>query len=345
MRIYSRLRRGPITIDIIKAWARKNDIQVSERTLYRDLKEIEQSIMPEGERIVVIEGEKNKKTWKIEYHNSADKLNDFDINSFLLFKNFAPLVLVSARSKSLYKIENMFYTYYSKSRFEHLATVADFQIAGTDFYEFSHAEDYQQVLEDCVWSVQHKREMLIKSILYDHTSIAANVTFPIYLLPLQILYHRGCIHVAGLIKNTHKPIVIALEQFDDYELTNHMFDNTQLLPLLVQEMNKRFGITENMNDKVYDIAIEFSQFTGSFVANHFWHPSQQFTQRKNGNILMTMTCGINRELVGWIFQWMSNAKVLRPRCLQALVKDRLEAVSKLYTHQQVLQSNNIFRAQ
>ena len=85
LRIYSRLRRSPVTIEIIKEWVKKSEIEISERQLYRDLKEIESSISLEGERVIVYEGEKNRKTWKIEFSESKEAATVFDINTFYLF--------------------------------------------------------------------------------------------------------------------------------------------------------------------------------------------------------------------------------------------------------------------
>lgn len=31
---------------------------------------------------------------------------------------------------------------------------------------------------------------------------------------------------------------------------------------------------------------------------------------------MTIKCGINRELLGWLFQWMYNVRILEPAILQ-----------------------------
>lgn len=135
LKIYSRLKHGPVTLEIIKNWAKKNDIEVSTRTFYRDLKDLETSLMIDDERIVVTEGEKNKKTWKIEYNNSKSGLREFEINSYLLFKNLLPLPVVLSRQQSLKNIEKLFYASYSKSRFENFATVADQQIVGRHFYE------------------------------------------------------------------------------------------------------------------------------------------------------------------------------------------------------------------
>lgn len=94
LKIYSRLRRGPVTIEILTKWASKNGIEVSPRSLYRDLKEIEQLQLIDGETIVVTEGEKNRKIWKIEFSENQRHISEYDINSYALFKNFATLPVI-----------------------------------------------------------------------------------------------------------------------------------------------------------------------------------------------------------------------------------------------------------
>ena len=86
-----------------------------------------------------------------------------------------------------------------------------------------------------------------------------------------------------------------------------------------------------------------SENADSFVQNQFWHQTQIFEKLDNGNILMKITCGINRELVGWIFQWMSNAKVLKPNILANMVADKLVETAQLYKENSPIISNNSFR--
>ena len=344
LRIYSRLKQGPVTIELIKAWAASNNINISERTFYRDLDDLEIALMLTDEKLIVKTGEKNKKIWKIEFKSSNNDLDEFDINSYLLFKNFLSLPIVRSRKKSLDKIENLFYSTNSKSRFEDYLNIANKQIVGTHFYEVSNIEQYQKILADAIWSIQNKREMEISETDYDYTSISKSLQYPLRLLPLQIIYHRGAVHIAGFIKGKTKLIILALEQMKKYEITNEMFNSKRLLKLLEKETQKRFGITENRNDEIYDIEIEFSELTGTFVQNQFWHQTQIFEKLDNGNILMKITCGINRELVGWIFQWMSNAKVLKPNILANMVADKLVETAQLYQENLPIISNNSFRS-
>lgn len=342
LKIYSRIRRGPVTIEIIKDWCRTSGIIISERQLYRDLKEIENSICFDGEHVTICEGEKNRKVWKIEFKQNASSVSLFDVNTFYLFKNFAPVSLLHARESSLNEFEKLIYQQLSSSPFEKssLATTA---IKSSHFYEFPYQYKEHKLLEDCIWAIQNQRKFKLIKVAYDHTSLSSAVKFPLNLLPLQILYHRGCIHLCGLTEAHKKLVILALEQVCEYEASNDMFDASLFIENMEEQMNKRFGITENMNEQVYDIEIEFSEMTGHFVKNHFWHKTQSFERAANGNWLMRMQCGINRELVGWIFQWMSNARVLQPLMLRQMMETKLSATLDLYTTNIELHSNNVFR--
>ena len=253
-----------------------------------------------------------------------------------------PLPLVKSRKETFVRIENLFYKSYSKSNFEDFSVFADRQISNSYFYELLSLDGYQKILNDAIWSIQNKREMRLVEVGYDYTSIPQTVAYPIDFLPLQILYHRGVIHLSGIVKGKNKILAIALNQLKKYSLTNNMFDNRDLLAALRREMDNRFGITDNMNNEIYDIEIEFSELTGEFVKHHFWHHSQNFLKLSNGNYVMTLRCGINRELVGWIFQWMSNARVIKPESLQELVKEKHREILDNYGSDMPLSSNNSF---
>ena len=341
MMIYSRLKSSPVTIEMLSNWANKNDIQISSRSFYRDLYDLENCIIPSNEKLVVSVGEKNRKTWKIEYINQEEPLNEFDVNSFILFQHFLPLSITSSRKDSIEKMRLLFYQKYSKSQFEHFADVAKTQISASHFYEASVFTNYHKILDDCIWSIQNKREMELLGINYDYTSISSHLIFPQIFLPIQVLYHRGVIHVSGFIKENNQLLILGLEQIERYKLTNNPFDNNGLVNDLENQLSKRFGISQNINNEVYDI--EFTKRTGTFVHKQFWNESQKFEQLENGNFIMTMNCGINRELIGWIFQWMSNAKVLKPQILQGLVKKKYKEMVKIYEEETLLVSNNSFR--
>lgn len=343
LKIYSLLKRGPVTVEVLKHWAKQNGLEISTRTFYRDLQDLESSLLIDGEKLVVSVGEKNKKVWKIEYKNSEAGLADFDISSYFLFKNFLPLPVVMARSSSLDKMVELFYKNFSSSKFEQFAELDEKQIVGTHFYEVNVLQNYQSIMDDCLWSIQNKREMVLHEIEYDYTSIPKHVTYPAHFLPMQLLYHRGVVHVVGFIKEETELVILAIEQFKRYKLTNEMFSSKKLEKTLKTKMLRRFGITKNTDEKIYSVELEFSQMTGAFIKNQFWHPTQEFEVLESGNLIMRMNCGLNRELMGWIFQWMSNVKVLGPPELKEMYLEKLNHIQDYYDSELPLESNNIFR--
>lgn len=344
MMIYSRLKSSPVTIEMLSNWAKKNDIQISSRSFYRDLHDLENSFIPSNEKLVVSVGEKNRKTWKIEYINQEEPLTEFDVNSFILFQHFLPLSITSSRKDSIEKMRQIFYQKYSKSQFEHFVDVAKTQISASHFYEATVFTNYRKILDDCIWSIQNKRKMELISINYDYTSLSKKVAFPQIFYPVQILYHRGVVHVSGFLQDDSQLVVLGLDQIKHYKLTNDLFENKDYVNQLETALSKRFGITQNINDEVYEIEIILSERTGRFVTKLFWHETQKFEKLENGNFLMTMNCGINRELIGWIFQWMSNVKVMKPNLLKDLVLEKYREMIEVYEQDTLLVSNNSYQS-
>src|SRR5690348_16394349 len=109
IRIYNRLRRGPVTIEIISKWAENAGIKISKRQLYRDLNILQHLKIADNENVIEFVDEKNKKTWKLEYNENTEQITKYDINSFFLFNNFIPSSIQNSRQASLEKFQRILY--------------------------------------------------------------------------------------------------------------------------------------------------------------------------------------------------------------------------------------------
>jgi predicted DNA-binding transcriptional regulator YafY len=103
----------------------------------------------------------------------------------------------------------------------------------------------------------------------------------------------------------------------------------------------RFGVTKNIDANVYDIKIEIANVLISFIKNNHWHPSQKITKEKN-HYYLHFTCGINRELIGWLCLWMYNIKIIQPPILQDYYKKTLRKMQSNTENQSPLVYRNIF---
>lgn len=110
-------------------------------------------------------------------------------------------------------------------------------------------------------------------------------------------------------------------------------------------MEKRFGITKRskVSNKPEKIELHFSRITGSFIEKFSWHNSQNIRKVDN-HYRVEFESEINRELVGWIFQWMNNVKIIKPKELQELYDDILKDIQE-NKQKLIVPNKNIFNAQ
>ena len=57
---------------------------------------------------------------------------------------------------------------------------------------------------------------------------------------------------------------------------------------------------------------------------------------------MYLTCGINRELIGWLFQWMYNVKIIEPPILKKYYEKSLKQIIKVNQNNLPLMYRNLF---
>ena len=209
-RIYNRLKRGPVTIEILKKWAKDVGIVISERQLYRDLDTITNYLQFEKESLVIIEGEKNKKLWKLEFAKTSENISVWDINSYYLLKYFAPDTISSARSESFIKIESLIYQSFSKSKFEINNTANNLLFDSTHFFEYSHTKEEHLILEDIIWAIQNQRKIIISKNNHESTCLQRRYVFPLKVNPLYLILHRGAIYVSFFEESHKEYFILAL---------------------------------------------------------------------------------------------------------------------------------------
>lgn len=168
------------------------------------------------------------------------------------------------------------------------------------------------------------------------------LSLPLIILPIQIIYHRGCFYATSVADDTQQVLTFQIDHLTFGEATG-TFKRAGLIGLVEDNLRNRFGVTQNIDDQVYDIELRFSSVTGQFVSEQFWHHSQQATQIGD-DWLITFRCGINRELVGWLFQWMSNVRVIGPPELKKLYDEQLARMQEVASQlpDQPLEYTNAF---
>jgi predicted DNA-binding transcriptional regulator YafY len=334
--VYDRLRQSPVTLDVLYDWVKKSGMDVSRRTLYRYLDDLASSIHFNGEKLVIYDNEFNKKVWKIEFDESAILLNQFDINSYYILRNFIPQSLSEPRSNSLKKLDELVYELSSKSRFQMNVDVNNLAFIRTNYIDANYSNDEHEVLEEMIRAIQHHRKIRVDEFNWDIRFLPEGFDTNMLVMPLKLVFHFGLMYLAVYSEDLSKIIILPITDILRMTVTDITFSPVPLYSKLDEYLNNTFGIVANYDDNIYDIEIEFAGTTGKFIRVMNWHKSQSFQSLPNGNIIMRLHCGINRELIGFVMYFLNNAKVLQPAKLKKMVIEKLVNTLDIYASDEEL---------
>ena len=171
----------------------------------------------------------------------------------------------------------------------------------------------------------------IHKLKNDATSFNAefkDISFSLF--PLQIIYHHSDYYLGCYITKTNEYAIFEINQLVNYKLSkkSNKYDYNKLLLGFNTYAKGLFGVTKNVDDNIYRIKLEFSSVTGAYVENFVWHHSQKI-KRQDNKVIMTLRCGINRELLRWIFSWMYNVRIIEPPELKVYYNRTLKEIQQI----------------
>ncbi len=333
LRIYNRLRQSPVTLDVLYQWTGRRGIKISKRSLYRYLDDLEKTVQFQGEKMTVYEGEKNKKVWKIEFDKSSNSLTQFDINTYYFIRNFIPQSLIGPRATSLEKFDRVIYEALSKSRFQTNVDVHDNSFLRSNYRDAIYDEKDHVFLEDIIWAIQNHRKIKVEAINFDPQYFPPNFDKDILVCPIKLLHHSGLLYICTYSPDVEKIVILPFNSILESSITNIDFNPTKYQAELATYLSTHFGVAHNYDDNIYDITIEVAGFMGNYISTMFWHTTQSFEQLGNGNKLIHLHCGINRELIAFILFFLNNVKVIAPLVLKEKVIETLQSITETYTRE------------
>jgi hypothetical protein len=219
------------------------------------------------------------------------------------------------------------------------------QIEKSNFYIRNKNVQFYKTIEQLNNAISNHKLIVIEDLKYDFTgdNYIQNTKI-IEFAPVKLIKHRGTIYVIGFnVKDFMELLIYDVDQLINIIIRKEVFD-FELLSRRVQiELEKRFGVTKNINHEIYNIQLEFTNALGIFIKKFHWHSSQKFQQKSNNEtLIMNMKCGINRELLGWICQWMYNVKIISPPILQDYYLKTISQMQSISSQKQPFVYKNIF---
>ncbi len=271
---------------------------------------------------------------------------DMKVSRRQLNRDFSAIQAMLENQETLthfFKAGQKYFYIHTKTAFKSERTALETtEIYHTNFYNQILTDEIQFNLKLIQTAIKEQKRLKIKLIKDDETSQNLDVdTENVVVCPVKIVYHRNSYYLACFNAELNEVEVFGLRQLKKIE-TGKTFNDFKVLEEKVkEELKTRFGVTKNINDKVYDIEIKFTPVLGRFIENHHWHDSQKI-KSVNGDYILYLKCGINRELMGWLFQWMYNVKIAKPLLLKQLYKKTLKESEMLTKDKTPFVYRNIF---
>lgn len=338
--IYLYLKQTSADLKTISVYLDQKQASTSDRQLKRDLADVEKYFLTASEKLVITkEGLKNK--YKISRSDELKAISQKTINTWQLMEVSGNVPVFEERGNDqikLHKILNNIITLTSGKQNLNDSGI----INSTNFYTVKKDGKFNEVVDALLKAIRESVYIKIDKIIQDFTGTGINMEsdkLNVKFAPVGIVYHRGDFFVQGI--ENKKVVVYEVGQFQNIKLLKVGFTHNKYKKIVDSELEKRFGITENINKEVYDIVLEFSSITGALVSKYHWHQSQKF-KKENNCWIMRMKCGINRELFGWIFQWMYNIRIIEPVILQDYYNQTLRKITVNGKSEKHLAYDNIF---
>jgi hypothetical protein len=340
--IYDFLKQTSADASTILEYLRQKDAEISLRQLQRDLVDVEKVFLQSNEQFSVKTELSRKKVWQIITTDKKFELTQNAINTLYLAMLVSPNALIENRLNDIQSFQELIQKSINENENQLSISQKENQLVNTHFYEVTSDIVFNANIDDLIWAITNRKYIRIIELINDYT--VDNHVFKTEIIdfaPISIIYHRGAFLVSGVESSKKNFLIYEIGQLKKIQLLKKNYNYEQFSKKIKVELDNRFGITKNVNNNVYHVVLEFTSVTGALVSKYFWHHSQHF-EKKNGNWILTMKCGLNRELLGWIFQWMYNVRIIEPSILQDYYDKTLDEMITNRKSKKPLVYRNIF---
>ncbi len=275
---------------------------VTKRTLYRDLKALEEAGYPLLSE--VIEG---TTYWKLEPHFKNIPPVTFTLNELMALYFRWKMVISPRGSPFRADLESALKKIESSLPARHLARLERIEGMLTPMMKASKKIDFNKgVFETVQWA------LLNQTILeLEYKPRKGNRAFLFEVHPYSLLFYKGEFYVLCFVPGKGMRH-FALEGIKKAERMKERF-----------EIPEDFSISEFLklpfgffHGKPVSVKVVFDKELSEYIQREIWHPSQKIKELKDGRILFSMTASGKEEIKAWISSFGPKAEVLSPNSLR-----------------------------
>jgi proteasome accessory factor B len=279
---------------------------VTKRTLYRDLKALEEAGYPLLTE--VIEG---TTYWKLEPSFKGVPPVTFTLSELLALYFSRKVIISPGRSPFRPQLESAFKKIESALPAKHIARLEKIDEMFTPLFKASKKIDLNKgVFEIVQWALLNQNILKL-----EYKPRKGNRAFPFEVHPYSLLFYKGEFYLLCFVPGRGMRY-FALEGIKKAERTNERFEIPEGFSIS-EFLKVPFGL---FHGKSITVKLVFDKELSDYIQRRTWHPSQKIEKLKDGRILFTMTASGKEEIKAWILSFGAKAEVISPKSLPEEIK-------------------------
>jgi len=283
-----------------------NEFCVTTRTLYRDLKALEDAGYPLYSEI--IEG---TTYWKLEPSFKSVPPVTFTLNELMALYFSRKLFISPGGPPFKTDLESAFNKIESALPSKHLARLERIEEMFSPLVKASKKINLnKEVFETVQWALLNQNILKL-----EYKPRKGNRAFPFEVHPYSLLFYKGEFYLLCLVPGKGMRH-FALAGIKKAERTKERFEIPEDFSLS-EFLKVPFGL---FHAKPISVKVIFDKELSEYIQRRTWHPSQKIKELKDGRILFSMTASGKEEIKVWILSFGAKAKVLSPKFLRGEIE-------------------------
>ena len=302
------------------ALSQRFDNSVSLRTLQRDLNRIVEAGIPLRSR----KTRANENEWFLDSNFRSFIPQTLGLNEFLAAHMLKENLKVFRNTDFSDEIDSLL------KKIEQIVPADVFleteDVAPEDLYEnytsglFDYS-GYDEILTSIINAILQKQKCFVS---YFNAYEAETKNF--YIEPRRMVYFKGGLYLVVYIRKFEKFRLLAIQRIKKFKPQDETYpEKPHFDPALYWK--KKFGL---FSGEAQSVRIAFSSEVRMHIEGRHWHTSQEYSEGRDGSIILDLQVGLSPELISWIFSWNEYAEVLEPPELKTMMSDKIQKLGKLY---------------
>lgn len=294
-----------------------DEFSVTKRTLYRDLKALEEAGYP-----ILTEVIEGTTYWKLEPSFKGIPPVTFTLNELMALYFSRKLIVSPGGSPFRAEIESAFKKIESVLPAKHIDRLEKIDEMFTPLAKASKKINLNKgVFETVQWALLNQNPLKL-----EYKPRKGNRAFPFDVYPYSLLFYKGEFYLLCFVPGKGMRH-FALEGIKRAERTKERFefpDDSSISEFL----KVPFGL---FHGKAINVKVVFDKELSDYIQRRTWHPSQKIKELKDGSILLSMTASGKEEIKAWILSFGPKAEVLSPKFLREEIKEDISESITFYS--------------